>query len=896
MKKSLTLSLFILFVCSLFVLVSCGSEPPVQTPESQQPVPVSEQPPVEQVPISEEPSVIVPVQEVQQAQETEAAPSPRTVRPIPRITETPTPAVQVSQEPKAIVSFLYGDVIRIRDGKREALDIGMELLQDDSLEVGPSSLCELQVGDSATLRIQENSQLSMRVLVLTPDRTAVRLGMETGGVLSKISSLKTQDSYEIRTRTAVAGVRGTEFLARVRDDGSSDIAVREGRVSVRPTVEEVEDVVEQAITQAPLAQEIAVVLETRAVQVQPEQQVRVAERTEPVGDAQTPAQAAAQTARAEESQALAQTLRTIVTIEPETTDEARAEAVQSFAQSLERITLPPPSVENLGQENTQELAEIETIQPVQVVARVQEEETNPLIPLRIRVSPPDAQIFLNNRLVGQGSFSRLFEFGSAHTLSFQHPDYEDQEFGIVLNVSSGRNLDIELSRILPEDGDDSQDDPDQEASQEDASSTPEAAPADEAQAQRQDQNQTQQPQEAPVVHEVVKIPFTITALPRDAQILLQGRVVATGTYRGEAEEDAVLSIALRKPGFGSQEHQIRVTPDLPTLTYELEPRPIHARVMLESNPLVRGVAVSGSTVIGVDSQGALSAVTPDGQVVWKVATKNAPNENAVPVVAGTHVWLSGSHELVGVEIQSGRIVHRRDLTDGMVHFFGERSLSEGNQLWYPARNELIRMDSRTGDILGTVTLPQSSTMSAALMPTSLVIATDNGDLLIISKATGNVERTIPTPAMQPVAHAPGIWQNTAYVIGRRGTAVGVDLAEGSVAWSVDLPGGSYVDPVVGSAGVYFYVDGRLFAYSHQGQELFAPVSGVGAAPGYLFGELYIPLTSGRLIIADPTTGRTRRTLDLGEALTTQPAQAGDFVALGTTAGRIILVDPRGIME
>lgn len=78
---------------------------------------------------------------------------------------------------------------------------------DDRVTVGPSGYVDLAYDRdwNNITRVEENS--SVRIRALYP--TTVEL--ESGGVFAKLKSLPKESSFEVRTPTAIASVRGTEY-------------------------------------------------------------------------------------------------------------------------------------------------------------------------------------------------------------------------------------------------------------------------------------------------------------------------------------------------------------------------------------------------------------------------------------------------------------------------------------------------------------------------------------------------------------------------------------------------------------------------------------------------------------------------------------------------------------
>jgi ferric-dicitrate binding protein FerR (iron transport regulator) len=98
-------------------------------------------------------------------------------------------------------------VVTVRSGShdREAT-IGDSLGPGDVVTTGPSSLAVIDVGNATTLKLREKTVLALDSI---GDQTAVTL--TAGGVFTSIVR-KLSGGFSVRTSSATAGVRGTQFF------------------------------------------------------------------------------------------------------------------------------------------------------------------------------------------------------------------------------------------------------------------------------------------------------------------------------------------------------------------------------------------------------------------------------------------------------------------------------------------------------------------------------------------------------------------------------------------------------------------------------------------------------------------------------------------------------------
>jgi Uncharacterized protein conserved in bacteria len=108
-------------------------------------------------------------------------------------------------EAHATIAFLEGEVLV--DG--ESADIGQRLPGRFKVETGREASCDIVFDDKNALHIAKNT---VAVLDLTGLRKEASL--ERGGitaVMRKLAKIADKDSFQVLTRAAVLGVRGTSF-------------------------------------------------------------------------------------------------------------------------------------------------------------------------------------------------------------------------------------------------------------------------------------------------------------------------------------------------------------------------------------------------------------------------------------------------------------------------------------------------------------------------------------------------------------------------------------------------------------------------------------------------------------------------------------------------------------
>jgi outer membrane protein assembly factor BamB/ferric-dicitrate binding protein FerR (iron transport regulator) len=142
--------------------------------------------------------------------------------------------VSGSTEHGGFVTFLSGKVTAYRGDTWEPLDVEDPVEADDRIKTAADSFCEIQFADFGVVRVQESSEIVVRDVFLRQDGSKVDVALQSGRLLCKVSKLGKGDEFQVKTSTALAGVRGTEFVVREEIGKSTVVAVNEGQVTVVP--------------------------------------------------------------------------------------------------------------------------------------------------------------------------------------------------------------------------------------------------------------------------------------------------------------------------------------------------------------------------------------------------------------------------------------------------------------------------------------------------------------------------------------------------------------------------------------------------------------------------------------------------------------------------------------
>ncbi|OEF96860.1 FecR domain-containing protein [Desulfuribacillus alkaliarsenatis] len=134
----------------------------------------------------------------------------------------------------ARVISIDGDVQVMRGGgdKPFSAFVNMRLMEGDRIITGRGASARVEIDNERTITLSENTRIYLSELRGVSDTQQSSIALQAGGVASSVKSAVTSSSrFEIRTPTAVMGVRGTEFFTSYRD-GEVDVRVVTGSVNV----------------------------------------------------------------------------------------------------------------------------------------------------------------------------------------------------------------------------------------------------------------------------------------------------------------------------------------------------------------------------------------------------------------------------------------------------------------------------------------------------------------------------------------------------------------------------------------------------------------------------------------------------------------------------------------
>ena len=141
-----------------------------------------------------------------------------------------TPCADAQSPPVGRVLAAKGSVFHERAGNRSAATSGT-LLQIGDFVVSSDGRAKIQLNDGSILSVGENSRMRIGDYQGAGNNFTTRLTMEGGTLRALYNKTVAQGRFEVETETAVAAVRGTDWLVEVTQARTS-VALVQGEVTV----------------------------------------------------------------------------------------------------------------------------------------------------------------------------------------------------------------------------------------------------------------------------------------------------------------------------------------------------------------------------------------------------------------------------------------------------------------------------------------------------------------------------------------------------------------------------------------------------------------------------------------------------------------------------------------
>lgn len=137
-----------------------------------------------------------------------------------------------TEEAVAMLTEMSGSVLvkDAHDGSFKKAAVNQPLYAGDEIRTKKGAACEIEFKTESVVRLDENTDFKIHEVKETSKGSKTSVQLFVGKILNVVSKTA-NSSFEVKTPTSVAGVRGTEFAVEATEE-NTDIGVFSGRVGV----------------------------------------------------------------------------------------------------------------------------------------------------------------------------------------------------------------------------------------------------------------------------------------------------------------------------------------------------------------------------------------------------------------------------------------------------------------------------------------------------------------------------------------------------------------------------------------------------------------------------------------------------------------------------------------
>lgn len=112
-----------------------------------------------------------------------------------------------------IFMIVKGDVKIDTDGKKTPAKVTGKIFKGSTVETGPGGRAKIAMSDKSIVHISPESKVKIAEYSADPAKKNVKLELSHGKIRNEVEgNYNDKNKYEVKTPTAVAGVRGTDFI------------------------------------------------------------------------------------------------------------------------------------------------------------------------------------------------------------------------------------------------------------------------------------------------------------------------------------------------------------------------------------------------------------------------------------------------------------------------------------------------------------------------------------------------------------------------------------------------------------------------------------------------------------------------------------------------------------
>lgn len=135
------------------------------------------------------------------------------------------------------VTNVVGDVTfrAYKSFKKVPVKVGDKLGSKGKISLKDGDALDLETPMGDVLNFKDKTFATLSKLTQNGADKQVEISMPLGSISCDVKKLSKDSSFQVRTPSAVAGVRGTKFGVTITESGTATISVTEGLVAVQPS-------------------------------------------------------------------------------------------------------------------------------------------------------------------------------------------------------------------------------------------------------------------------------------------------------------------------------------------------------------------------------------------------------------------------------------------------------------------------------------------------------------------------------------------------------------------------------------------------------------------------------------------------------------------------------------
>jgi len=750
------------------------------------------------------------------------------------IERTPLQPLELPGTQEGLVTFLSGDVEKYSEESWVPLEIGDLIVRKDKVRVNSGSFCEIQFGDYAVLRIEEETFFSIADISAADEGSNITLDLNTGSLLCKVKRLGSGDSFTVLSPSMALGVRGTEFFISTADGREFRAAVRKGNVELFPA--------SLLRADSPAKELLENYLDQKTISLDPNQELTI-----PAGTV---------AAVSAGNRTLIQFLESVEEVEVSQLEDSLADLSSAHSK------IPAPGV--ISDESIQFLKKIDDLNEVNLQAGEGE-----LVKIAVTSIPEAVSVLVNGRKEGITPYAGVFPAGTDIQLELRKPGYIARSVPLAIEAGGDMILKVTLEKdptyVSSKESDGREDDQSREPEARKVRVGFTVTPA--SAVIRKDGKTVGTGKYSSEFSPGEMVQLTITdPLYEERQVEIE--------IGEESDQEYAFSLKLRPlvrtipisdspilflQGIGGSGEELfavdetgeafLVTPEGDvrfSLQLGIVPKE-EARPVFDGN---RVYLLRGSRLVVADMN--------SGSLLFDVEVKDTDRfiyGRRVAVAGGKGVFPSDD-AITFFSTETGEVLDERKIAQGMTM----TPISVDNSLVTVNRKGQIIVLDENGeydDIIPTSVLADGHVF-AAERGDSMYFVDDRGAAVCLNSSSGSV-----------------VWESDALVSSGEETS----------------PRHFFLE--TGSNGLYLYDGERVALLSKAGGELlFVIESGVGVPPLVHGGIMYFSSGKGAVLAYDGVTGKQRFSLPVGTEGTSKPIMQGKFLLLGLANGETAVINPR----